>query len=80
MSAGLDSKHGYWTSEDVRDIDNMYLGWLYHIRHRGTFTAIAPDFERFVNVTASVKVSAESDRTLRQEWLEVSLSVLGRMF
>lgn len=71
MTASGSNKHSYWTSEDVRSTGNMYLGWLYHIRHRGTLSSIAPDFERFVNMTASVVASTESDRTLRQEWLEV---------
>ena len=72
MTVKPNDRHSYWTSDDVRSIGEMYLGWLYHIRHRGTFSSIAPDFERFVNVTASVAASAGGDRTLRHEWLEVS--------
>jgi hypothetical protein len=60
----------YWNSAEVQSVGNTYLDWLYHIRHRGTFSSIAPDFERFINTTSAVTMPEDAARTLRSEWLD----------
>jgi len=62
----------YWSTGEIQRFGDSYISWLYHIRHRGTFSSISPDFERFINTISTVNVPDESQRTLRQSWLDVS--------
>jgi hypothetical protein len=62
----------YWSASEIQRFGDSYINWLYHIRHRGTFSSISPDFERFINTVSMVNVPDESQRTLRQSWLDVS--------
>jgi hypothetical protein len=62
----------YWSPIEIQRVGDTYIGWLYHIRHRGTFSSISPDFERFINTVSMINVPDESQKTLRQNWLDVS--------
>lgn len=67
----------FWSSAEIKAVGDLYLTWLYHIRHRGTFSHIAPDFERFINVTSQTVMPGESDRTLREYWLSTQLDIIS---
>jgi hypothetical protein len=68
-----------WSPDEVKSAGDLYLTWLYRIRHRGTFSSIAPDFDRFVNVIAHVNVPGKDELTLRESWLDVSLVYSGHL-
>jgi hypothetical protein len=55
----------YITSDLAVWSGDLYMRWLRHIRHRGTFSSMAVAFERFLAVAAV-------PRALRLNWLEVS--------
>lgn len=54
------------TSEVATSFGDLYMRWLRHIRHRGTFSSLAVAFEKFLE-------SPAVSRDLRTNWLEVCL-------
>lgn len=54
------------TSELALSAGNLYMLWLRHIRHRGTFSSMAIAFERFLDIPAI-------PHGRRIEWLKVSI-------
>lgn len=55
----------YVTADVAGWSGDLYMQWLRHIRHRGTFSSMAVAFEKFLDVAAV-------PRALRLNWLEVS--------
>lgn len=58
-----------WAREEVDRAGHHFLTWLHEVRHRGTFSKIAPAFGSVVEVVRRTDM-----RELVKEWLEVSLS------
>lgn len=53
------------TPELVSNAGSLYMRWLRHIRHRGTFSSMATAFEHFLEAPAL-------SQGLRRQWLSVS--------
>lgn len=57
-----------WSPSEVDHAGHHFLTWLHEVRHRGTFSKIAPAFGWVVDVVRRTDM-----KDLVKEWLEVSL-------
>jgi hypothetical protein len=53
-------------TSDIEGIGQLFLEWLHEVRHRGTFSKLAPAFSRAVHVVR------DEHPHLCRSWLEVS--------
>lgn len=58
-----------WTKQEVDQAGRLFLTWLHEVRHRGTFSKIAPAFGSVVDVVRRTEL-----KDLVREWLDVSLT------
>ncbi|KAK4688723.1 thyroid adenoma-associated protein, partial [Tremellales sp. Uapishka_1] len=69
----LGEKQIVWTKEDVAKAGDTFLIWLHEIRHRGTFSKIAPAFAKVVDAIRPVGDLS----SLSQLWLHTELEMIA---